>query len=402
MDSGMAFAAAARALADRLPRKPYAVNMCEDRHAFMLAFAACLLARQTTLLPPSRASEAIDEACSGRDAYRLTDEDVAAAGPASMDGFPAIDSSQVAAIVFTSGSTGRPVGHAKTWGSLVVGARVFGARLGGAAGIVGTIPQQHMFGLEATVMLPWQNGMAVHPGRPLLPADIGAALAAVPGPRWLITTPLQLRACIDARESLPALAGIVSATMPLDARLAKEAERLWSAPVLEFYGSSEAGLVASRRPAGDAAWELLPEVTLAERDGGLWVHGGHIVEPQPVADELERRGERRFILHGRKEGMVKVAGKRTSLDALNAALGRIAGVRDGAFYLRADGKRVGALAVAPGLDARALRAALRRSVDAAFLPRPLHLVDALPRGENGKLSQAALLERVASLEAETA
>jgi len=77
-------------------------------------------------------------------------------------------------------------------------------------------------------------------------------------------------------------------------------------------------------------------------------------------------------------------------------------VRDGAFYLRADGKRVGALAVAPGLSARALRAALRRHVDPAFLPRPLHLVEALPRSENGKLAQAALLELVAALESETA
>lgn len=402
MESGMDFASAARALASRLPDKPYAVNLCEDRHAFMLGFAACLLARQTTLLPPSRAPDAINEACSGRDAYRLTDEDVGAAGSASAAQFPTIDADHVAAIVFTSGSTGRPVGHAKTWGSLVAGARVLGARLGAARSIVGTIPAQHMFGLEATVMVPWQNGLVVHAGRPLLPADIGAALGTVPGPRWLMTTPLQLRACVVAREALPELAGIVAATMPLDSRLAKEAEHLWNAPVLEFYGSSEAGILASRRTASTETWELFPGVSFAERDGQLWVQGDHIVPPQPVADELERRGARHFILHGRKSGLLKIAGKRTSLDALNAALGRIEGVVDCAFYLRADGKRVGALAVAPGRSARALRAALRRSVDPAFLPRPLHLVDALPRSENGKLTQAALLELVAALEAETA
>jgi acyl-coenzyme A synthetase/AMP-(fatty) acid ligase len=56
--------------------------------------------------------------------------------------------------------------------------------------------------------------------------------------------------------------------------------------------------------------------------------------------------------------------------------------------------------VAPGKSARALRAALRRHIDPAFLPRPLHLVEALPRSENGKLTRQALLDLVAALEAE--
>lgn len=398
----MAPASVISALAARLPDKPYAVNLCEDRHAFMVGFAASLLARQTTLLPPSRAPEAIEAACRGRDAYRLTDADVSAAGPAPAVDMPEVDADHVAVVVFTSGSTGQPVAHAKTWGSLVAGARALSGRLVAAGSIVGTVPPQHMFGLEATVLLPWQAGLAVHAGRPLLPADIGAALGAMPGPRWLMTTPLQLRACVAAREALPALAGVVAATMPLDAELAKEAERLWNAPVFEFYGSTEAGVLALRRPASGPAWELFPGVNFAERGGELWVEGGHIAAPQPVEDEIERRGARDFILHGRKSGLLKIAGKRTSLDALNAALGRIEGVRDGAFYLRADGNRVGALAVAPGLGVRALRAALRRHIDPAFLPRPLHLIEALPRSENGKLAQAALLDLVASLENETA
>jgi acyl-coenzyme A synthetase/AMP-(fatty) acid ligase len=35
-------------------------------------------------------------------------------------------------------------------------------------------------------------------------------------------------------------------------------------------------------------------------------------------------------------------------------------------------------------------AALREHVDPVFLPRPLRLVDALPRNETGKLPRAAL------------
>ena len=399
--SAGAFQAVARALAARLPQHPYVVNLCEDRYAFVVGFAAALLARQTTLLPPSRAPEAVNDSCAGRDAYRLTEEEVLAGADAPMRHDLMIEETHVAAIVFTSGSTGRPVGHAKTWGSLVAGARALGARLGAKGSVIGTVPAQHMFGLESTVMLPLQNGLAIHAGRPLLPADLAEASAAVEAPRWLMTTPLHLRACVAARQTLPGLAGAVSSTMPLDRELAREAERLWQAPIYEIYGSSEAGMIAMRRGALDETWELCPGVNLLGRAGEYEVQGGHILEAQRIADELEPRDARRFTLHGRKASVVKIAGKRTSLEALNAALGRIDGVHDGVFYLRDGAERLGAVVVAPGRSARALRAALRRHIDPAFLPRPLHLVAALPRSENGKLARQALLELVASLEAQT-
>lgn len=396
------FEAAASALAARLPKRAHAVNLCEDRYAFMVAFAACLLARQTTLLPPSRAPQAVEDSCVGRDAYRLTDDEVFAGSAPRPAGPLSIDRGHTAAVVFTSGSTGRPVAHAKTWGSLVAGARSLGARIGTAASVVGTIPPQHMFGLEATIMLPLQNGLAIHSARPLLPGELGEANAAVPAPRWLMTSPLHLRACVAAREALPGLGGIVSSTMPLDRDLARQAEALWAVPVLEIYGSSEAGMIAMRRTAHDEAWELCAGVELGERDGELWVQGGHIAAPQPLADEVQRRGTRHFTLHGRKHSLVKIAGKRTSLEALDAALARVEGVRDGVFYQREGTERLGALVVAPGRNARALRAGLRRYIDPAFLPRPLYLVPALPRNENGKLTRQALAELLAALEAETA
>jgi len=391
--------AAAHALAARLPRRACVVNLCEDRYAFMVAFAASLIARQTMLLPPSRAPEAVREICEARDAYPLRDEDALVDEGAS--GAPiAVHPEHVAAIVFTSGSTGRPQAHAKTWGSLVAGAHALAQRLDIPPGacVVGTIPPQHMFGLESTVMLPWQRGLAIHSGRPLLPADLGDAVAASGAPCWLMTSPLHLRACLAARQALPGLAGVVSSTMPLDARLARDAEELWRAPVHEIYGSSEAGMIATRRPAAGEAWELCPAVELQARGGVHSVRGGHIEAPQRVADEIEPLGARRFLLHGRNTSLVKVAGKRTSLEALNAALARIDGVSDGVFYQRDGVERLGALVVAPGRNARALRAALRRHVDPAFLPRPLHLVAALPRNESGKLTRQALLELLASLE----
>jgi acyl-coenzyme A synthetase/AMP-(fatty) acid ligase len=44
-----------------------------------------------------------------------------------------------------------------------------------------------------------------------------------------------------------------------------------------------------------------------------------------------------------------------------------------------------ALVAAPGSDRATIMAALARRIDPLFLPRPLILVDRLPRNETGKL-----------------
>jgi 3-hydroxymyristoyl/3-hydroxydecanoyl-(acyl carrier protein) dehydratase len=111
-----------------------------------------------------------------------------------------------------------------------------------------------------------------------------------------------------------------------------------------------------------------------------------------LADRLrpvDARG--RFELVGRDADIIKIAGKRASLTGLTRELCAIPGVLDGvAFLPRPDARRIAALVVAPRADAEALRRQLALRVDAAFLPRPLVLVDALPRDAVGKLPMAAL------------
>ncbi|MEP6882244.1 MAG: AMP-ligase, partial [Dokdonella sp.] len=54
-------------------------------------------------------------------------------------------------------------------------------------------------------------------------------------------------------------------------------------------------------------------------------------------------------------------------------------------------RRIAALVVAPGRTEKQLLAELRLAVDPLFLPRPLRLVERLPRNETGKLPREALL-----------
>jgi acyl-coenzyme A synthetase/AMP-(fatty) acid ligase len=119
-----------------------------------------------------------------------------------------------------------------------------------------------------------------------------------------------------------------------------------------------------------------------------------------LADVIELRAPGRFLLHGRTADLVNIAGKRTSLAHLNYHLNSIDGVRDGVFVVPEQRDeavtRLAAYVVAPGMSSEALLSALRQRIDSAFLPRPLHLVAALPRNETGKLPRQAL-DEVASL-----
>ncbi len=114
------------------------------------------------------------------------------------------------------------------------------------------------------------------------------------------------------------------------------------------------------------------------------------------------RGRGRFLLHGRTADLVNIAGKRTSLAHLNYHLNSIEGVRDGAFVVPEQESeavtRLAAYVVAPGLSSEALMNALRQRIDAAFLPRPLCIVEALPRSATGKLPRQSLNQIAAGLE----
>ena len=396
------------------PRGTHVLNVCVDRYRFLVGFAAAAVDGRVSLLPSTRNADTIRQLRSlAPDTFCLCDaeNDVAlpqmrfVARPAQAPrciGMPQLDAARVVALVFTSGSTGAPVPHAKRWGALVRGAaaeaELLGLRDGARHSLVGTVPPQHMFGFESTVLLALHGGVAASHAVPFYPADIVTALRQVPAPRTLVTSPVHLRALLESGLALPPLHRVLSATAPLALDLARLAEDRLHAPLLEIYGSTETGQVALRRPARELAWTLFPGITLQpDADGLACIDGAHGDAPQRLHDLVRTVDARRFELLGRSADMVNIAGKRSSLEHLNHQLRSIPGVRDGAFVIPEQPgghavRRLLALVVAPGLTPRALRAALRARIDPAFMPRPLLFVDALPRNATGKLPLLALRE----------
>jgi acyl-coenzyme A synthetase/AMP-(fatty) acid ligase len=407
------FLAHVHAQARRLPEGRYVINLCEDRYRFLVLYGAALARGQTCLLPHNRTEHAAADLLRRyRPAHALGDADVTLAGDTGAGlPVPAIPSRHVAAIVFTSGSTGDPRPHAKCWGGLARGAALVQARYGIAPRpgtlLVATVAPQHMFGLEASIMLPLICGIPLHAARPFFPADLHAILAAAPEHRILITTPYHLGVFVQAGLEWPPVELIVSATAPMDAELARRAEQVFGGRVMEIFGSSETGAIASRRTAHEELWTLYDGLRLTGGKGRWRLEGGHLPEPVTLSDRLERHGQGRFALLGRDADLVKVGGKRCSLADLTRALCAVPGVTEGVFIAPAAGTgaapegrvaRLAALAVAPGQTAPAILRALAQRIDPAFLPRPLHLVERLPRTETGKLARAELLALLERLE----
>lgn len=416
------FLAEVRHVADHLPAGGHVLNLCADRYRFAVAFCAAVLAGKVSLLPPNHSSELIDRLRElYDDVYVISDNDQVQTGlkvtpyPQHImhqgDGggvreVPRIDDRQVVAHVFTSGSTGLPTAHHKRWAPLVYNVQSEALRLGiqpeSATTLVGTVPAQHMYGFESTVMLALQNRIAFNGGSPFYPADIVAALAGIPGARLLVTTPFHLRTLLSGSIDMPRVDLVLSATAPLSLELARHAEARFGAPLLEIYGCTEAGQLATRRPLQEDMWQTFRGVRItreddpAESEPAWYAHGGHVEVPTRLSDVLALESEERFRLLGRNADMVNVAGKRTSLAYLNHLLCAIPGVIDGAFFNPDEGtrevSRLVAFVVSDSLAPTDVLAQLRRKTDAVFLPRPLHLVDRLPRAPTGKLPLAALAD----------
>jgi acyl-coenzyme A synthetase/AMP-(fatty) acid ligase len=409
---GYEFLADVARVAAALPDAQHILNACADRYHFTVGFAAALCRGKVSLLPSTQTPEMLRQLLAfAPDVVCLSDEPRQAEalpyleyprappGTAAAE-MPRIEAAQYAACVFTSGSTGTPLAYRKSFGPLIACVREEALRLGltaaSASAIVATVPAQHMYGFESSVLLAIGTGQALCAERPFYPADIAATLASVPRPRLLLTTPVHLRALTCAAIALPPVDLIVCSTAPLAQQLAHECEQRFRTRLLEIYGSTETGQIAVRRPTEGPEWRLFPGVQLEGTGDATWAHGGHIEQRTRMNDVLELTGPGRFLLHGRVTDLVNIAGKRSSLAYLNHQLNSIPGVEDGAFFhleeraSQTGVTRIGACVVAPGLDGTRLLAALRQRIDPAFLPRPLLFVARLPRNATGKLPQEAL------------
>lgn len=406
-------------VAARLPATGHAFNLCKDRYWFAVSLFAAISRGILSLLPNTTAPENMAALSAEKpDIVCLGDQstpsfsgvpymhipDACVATSSGTPPMPRVPFDQRIVCIYTSGSTGKPQAHVMTFGRMQHCANAEAQRMWAAAGgpcaVLGTVPSQHMFGLEATVLLPIFGGGQLSAELPFFPADIVSALAELPEPRLLVTTPFHLRKLMDANIAIPTVAAVLSATAPLSVELARDVESRLSAPVMEIYGSTETGALATRRPTQGVEWETYSSIVLGQDQGVTVATAEHFECPQVLHDVVELLSPSQFRLLGRNSDMINIVGKRISLAFLNQLIVSLPGIQDGVFCMpmSVSGQgtsRLVAFVVAPQLGSADILAALRLHLDPIFLPRPIIFLDDLQRDGNGKVSSAVMTALVA-------
>ena len=159
--------------------------------------------------------------------------------------------------------------------------------------VLGTVPPQHSYGLESTVLMAMQGGLALHAGRPFYPADIRAELAALPRPRCLVTTPMHLRVLL-AEAGRAAAGSIFCCARPRRCRRSSRRRPKRASPrrCTRSTAAPRPGRSPRGAPSRPTSGVRCRASRCARTSKGTWVKGGHVETEVLLGDVIELRGRR--------------------------------------------------------------------------------------------------------------
>lgn len=398
-------------LSERLDKPGDLLISCTGRYGFAVGLIAAWMNGRAVILPPNHLSRTLDNIRQKHPLAFEADEawehdlrnDSHLHGEASRWEIE-LPVSQLGVKLYTSGSTGEPKLVAKTIGNLLWEAEtLYRSFHWPNTAVLATVPPHHLYGLTFSLLMPWVGGLPWVDATPLFPMDVMEWIEATDA-GTLISVPVQYKAMLAEGLMLDSLV-CVSAAAPLSMDLAQAWLRRQFREILEIYGSTETGVVAHRRQVSNPNWQVLEGVEIGQL-GELLTVTSPFMSPDygdrfQSADRIRRTGTRLFQLLGRTDSIVKIGGKRVSLDAIANQLLCCEGVLDAVAIARDTNGPVrdkaiwAALAVADRetFDTQRLRACLRDRLDSIEIPKRLIFVDRLPRTASGKLPR----QRIESL-----
>lgn len=228
---------------------------------------------------------------------------------------------------YSSGSTGNPALSRHPLARLQAESDFFAQALPTATRVASTVPRHHIYGFIWGVLLPSSLGVPCITLNPAttLPATWAQQLH---NNDLIVATPDIWQLLIDLDISLPKRFVAISSTAPLNPRVAQQIRtRYPDATLAEIYGSTEtAGL--GWRTGTETGYQLLPwwELDLASEPAR--VSSERFRENHQLSDRITRRDDGCFLVSGRTDDVVQIAGHNINLRTLAAILVEHPDIRD--------------------------------------------------------------------------
>ncbi|MDD2275829.1 MAG: fatty acid--CoA ligase family protein [Smithellaceae bacterium] len=321
-----------------------------------------------------------------------------AGDPADLNPGGLIDPDRSFLKLFTGGSTGQPRVWSKTPRNLFAEAFYLRDHFGltGDDVFLATVPPYHIYGLLFSILLPLVARARVLPEIYTFPQEI---LSTVNRHRAtvLVSVPISYRSLRVDNLSVPSLRLAFSSSGPLDRSDARYFLKKTGLGIHEIYGSTETGGVASRsvsenteswQPAGPVSWRMFGR-RLAVRSDFVSSEMERDAEGFCVTgDEVQPDRDGRFLLLGRADGIVKVAGKRVDLQEVQNKIQSLPTVRDAVVIaLPAEKGRESEIAalVACDLTEIQIKKMILEKLEPYAMPRRFHIVSSIRRTATGKI-----------------
>ena len=307
--------------------------------------------------------------------------------------------------LFTGGSTGTP----KIWSKSaknIFGEALYMAdlyQINNTDIIAATVSPYHIYGLLFSVLIPLICSARVLGETPSFPAEI-VTLIKQESVSILVSVPAHYRV-LKGRPLGTSVKQAFSSAGMLDEEDSLDFTRCNSIGVVEVYGSTETGGLATRNRAAEQKYfHPLKPVEWQIKDERLYVrspflsldlatnHDGFFLS----GDRVQKNGDESFSLHGRADAICKVGGIRVDLDEVRDLLQQQPNVKECVVVPLLDksgrGNRIAALLRGDAVDICALQKNLSHLLEPAALPKQIKVVSAIPITANGKYDREAITD----------
>jgi len=300
--------------------------------------------------------------------------------------------------LFTGGSTGKPRVWSKSPRNLLAEAYYLRDKfeLTSKDLFIATVPPYHIYGLLFSILTPFLAHARVLPEIYTFPQEIISTINRHK-PTVLVSVPIHYRSLKVDNLSAPSLKIAFSSSGVLNRSDATHFLKKTGLGITEIYGSTETGGIASRsisentdswKPADVVSWRLSGK-RLAVRSDFVSSEMEKDAEGFCVTgDEVHPDKNDRFILLGRADGIVKVAGKRVDLLDVQNKIQTLPTVRDVVVIaLPAEKGRESVIAalVACELTEMQLKKLILEKLEPYAMPRRIKIVSSITRTATGKI-----------------